>query len=93
MFKKKFHWILLALVVFSLALSACEVEPEVITRIVEAAPEIQTRIVTEFQETQVEVTRVVETTEEVEVEVTRVVMVEEGALGSAERPIKVLWMG
>ncbi|MGB3715025.1 MAG: PhnD/SsuA/transferrin family substrate-binding protein [Candidatus Promineifilaceae bacterium] len=92
MFKKKVHWILLALVVISLALSACEVDPEVVTRIVEAAPEIITRVVTEFEERQVEVTRVVEQTEEVEVEVTREVMVEEGALGSAERPIKVLFV-
>lgn len=92
MFKKKVHWILLALVVFSLALSACDVEPEVVTRIVEAIPEIQTRIVTEFQETEVEVTRVVETTEEVQVEVTREVMVEEDALGSEGKPIKVLFV-
>jgi len=92
MFKKKVHWILLALVVFSLALSACDVDPEIVTRIVEAAPEIQTRIVTEFQETEVEVTRVVETTEEVEVEVTREVMVEEDALGSEARPIKVMFV-
>jgi phosphonate transport system substrate-binding protein len=92
MFKKKFHWILLALVVFSLALSACDVEPEVVTRIVEAAPEIQTRIQEVFTETEVEVTRVVEQTEEVQVEVTREVMVEEAALGSEEKPIKVLFV-
>jgi phosphonate transport system substrate-binding protein len=49
-------------------------------------------VVTEFEERQVEVTRIVEQTEEVEVEVTREVMVEEAALGSAERPIKVLFV-
>ena len=94
MFKKKAHWILLALVVLALGLSACqpEVQTEVVTRIVEAAPEIITRVVTEFQETEVEVTRVVETTEEVEVEVTVEVMVEEAALGSEEKPIKLLFV-
>ena len=92
MFKKKVHWIILALVVFSLMLSACEAEPVEVTRIVEVAGDVVTRVVTEFEEREVEVTRVVEQTEEVEVEVTREVMVEEAALGSAEKPIKVLFV-
>ncbi|MFN2190132.1 MAG: PhnD/SsuA/transferrin family substrate-binding protein [Candidatus Promineifilaceae bacterium] len=92
MFKNKVHWIILALVVFSLLLAACEAEPVEVTRLVEVAGDVVTRVVTEFEEKEVEVTRVVEQTQEVEVEVTREVMVEEAALGSAERPIKVLFV-
>lgn len=92
MFGRKVLWVFMALVVVSLLLVACQAEPAEVTRIVEVAGDVVTRVVTEFEEREVEVTRIVEQTEEVEVEVTREVMLEEAALGSAERPIKVLFV-
>ena len=87
MFNKRIFWLASSLLLLSLVVVACQpqtVEVEV------------TRVVTEMEEVPVEVP--------VEVEVTRVVtetsvetvveevMVEEAALGSAERPIKVLFV-
>ncbi len=81
--------VLLSILALALVLAACGAEPEQVETVV-------TRIVTEVQEMEVEVpvevTRVVEmiqtrtVVEEVEV------MAEEAPLGSAERPIKVLFV-
>lgn len=90
MLNNQSHWIVLALVVFTLTLSACTADPAIVTRLVETTPEVITRVVTESEK--VEVTRVVEQIEEVPVEVTREVMVEEAPLGSSDRPIKVLFV-
>lgn len=85
MTKKRFYWLLLSALALMLVLAACQPEAEVVE---------VTRVVTETQEVEVEVpvevTRVVT---EVQTEtVVEEVQVEEAALGSEERPIKVLFV-
>lgn len=79
---KRFSWSLVGLLLFLLALSACQAQPAEVTRIVE---QIQTSVP---QEIEVEVTRVVEIVQ------TAVPGMDgdRAELGSAERPIKVLFV-
>jgi phosphonate transport system substrate-binding protein len=92
MIRKRMSWSIVGLLMLLLVLAACTPQTVEVTRVVEVPGE-STEV-----EVPVEVTRVVEQEVEVEVpvEVTRVVEVEveteEVALGSEERPIKVLFV-
>jgi len=89
MIHKRWHWFLIGSLVLLLALAACQPEAETVE---------VTRVVTETQEVEVEVPVEVEVTRvvtEVQTEtVTEVVEVEKEivAIGSEERPIKVLFV-
>ena len=89
MIPKRLSLILLTLLALTVVLSACGADPEQVEVLV-------TRVVTEIQEREieipVEVTRVVTETETVIEEVEVEVPVEVAALGSAERPIQVVFV-
>lgn len=87
MYSKRFYLLIAGLIVLLVALAACQATPEQVqvevTRVVEQMQEVQVEV-------PVEVTRVVEAIQTRVV--TEEVMVEEAPLGSAERPIKVLFV-
>ena len=89
---KRLSWLIVGLLALAVVLAACQAEPETVevTRIVTELQEVEVEVPVEVE---VEVTRVV--TEVTTETVTEIVEVEAEviALGSAERPIQVLFVG
>ena len=91
MSKRTISWLAVILLVFTVALVACQPQTVEVTRVVTETETVTETVVEEVPvEVEVEVTRVVTETETVTETV--VEEVEKAALGSEERPIKVLFV-